>query len=242
MKQRLLLSSIMRLSSSEFNTLFQAEETSRSNKFEKSLTTLNDKVESNISDYSNNADTEFKTLSVKVAKIIEVLTKFQDDASKVYGVTINTLQGGAYSSYANEERKTANSYRTYASILMLLGVTFLVAPELYTMYTEESYVFDWKKVLGRIPLSLVVFVPAFYFARESGKHRTNEVVNRRRQHILTTLDPYIELMDETKADDLKMHVAKTVFSETSVATNSDEKETGNIISQLSNLVSQLKGK
>lgn len=157
----------------------------------------------------------------------------------MYGVTINTLQGGAYSSYANDERKIANKFRMFASILMLIGVGFLVIPELILIYKNGNYVFDWVKVLGRIPLSLVVFVPAFYFARESGKHRTNEVVNRRRQHILSTLDPYIELMEEKKAEELKLYVAKTIFSEVNVSSG-DNKETGNILSELANLAKQIK--
>jgi hypothetical protein len=122
---------------------------------------------------------------------------------------------------------------------MLIGVAFLVIPEILMILSEAPYIFDWTKVLGRIPMSLVVFVPAFYFARESGKHRNNEISNRRRQHILSTLDPYIELMEDDKAEELKIHVAKTVFSEANVSPSGSD-ETGNLLSQLSNLAKQLK--
>ena len=223
---------------SEFNTQYQSSEKDRSDKFDKTVNSYIDKTENNISSYSQKSDEEFKSLSTKASKIIEVLTTLQDDASKVYGVTINTLQGGAYSSYANEERKVANRYRYLASALMLIGVAFLVIPEVLMILSDEPYKFDWVKVLGRIPMSLVVFVPAFYFARESGKHRNNEISNRRRQHILSTLDPYIELMADDKAEELKVHAAKTIFSEANVSSGSDE--TGNLLSQLSNLAKQLK--
>lgn len=105
---------------------------------------------------------------------------------------------------------------------------------------NEQYVFEWKKVIGRIPLSLVVFVPAFYFAKESGRHRSNEVVNRRRQHILSTLDPYIELMDKESAQSLKAEVARSIFAETSVQPKAEDPEVGNLVSQLANLVKQIK--
>ena len=114
---------------SEFNTQYQSSEKKRSDKFEKTIDSYSKKTESNISSYTQKSDDEFKVLSMKTLKIIEVLISLQDDASKVYGVTINTLQGGAYSSYANEERKVANRYRYLASILMLTGVSFLVIPE-----------------------------------------------------------------------------------------------------------------
>lgn len=223
----------------EFNTQYQASEKERSDKFSIEVSSYTEEAENNINKYSLKSDEEFKSLSVKTGKIIEVLTTLQDDASRVYGVTINTLQGGAYSSYANEERKIANRYRYLASLLMLIGVAFLVTPEILMILSEVPYVFDWKKVLGRIPMSLVVFVPAFYFARESGKHRNNEITNRRRQHILTTLDPYIELMADDKAEELKVHVAKTIFSEVSTPPSGGD-ETGNLLSQLSNLAKQLK--
>lgn len=226
----------------ELNTQYQASEKERSSKFEKVLDdyTLQSKV--NINKYSSKSDEEFKALSLKTGKIIEILTTLQDDASKVYGVTINTLQAGAYSSYANDEGKVANRYRLYASILMLLGVGFLVLPELKLIFENSNLTFDWVKVFGRIPLSLVIFVPAFYFAKESGKHRTNETTNRRRQHILTTLDPYIVLMDPKNAEDLRVHVAKTVFSENPPSGEPKDGETGNILSQLANFATQIKGK
>ncbi|MGH1463515.1 MAG: hypothetical protein ACRBB6_15935 [Neptuniibacter sp.] len=224
---------------SEFNTQYMASEKARSDKFEKELESYTQKSEGNLKSYTDKSDEEFKDLATKTAKIIEVLTTLQEDASKVYGVTINTLQGGAYSSYANAERSAANRYRFLASAFMLLGVAFLIAPEIQLFLEEAPYQFDWKKVLGRIPMSLVVFVPAFYFARESGKHRHNEIANRRRQHILTTLDPYIELMEPDKAEELKVHVAKTIFSDVN-SPDSSKDETGNLLSQLSNLVKQIK--
>ncbi|TXR53121.1 hypothetical protein [Reinekea thalattae] len=224
----------------EFNTQYQASEKVRADKFEKELADYSTQSEDNIEKYTNKTDEEFKSLSVKAGKIIEVLTNLQDDASKVYGVTINTLQAGAYSSYANNEEKVANRYRLYASFLMLLGVGFLILPEVKLILENGNYNFEWVKVIGRIPLSLVVFVPAFYFARESGKHRSNEITNRRRQHILTTLDPYIELMKPENAEDLRVHVAKTIFSESLPTGESKDNETGNILSQLANLAKQIK--
>jgi len=197
------------------------------------------KSDETVKNLQESADREFEKLSIKSGKIIEVLAKFQDDASRVYDVTINTLHGGAYSSYANEERKTANKYRFFASSLMLIGVALLVAPEALIFLPNSTHTFEWSKVLARAPLSLVVFVPAFYFARESGKHRNTEIVNRRRQHILTTLDPYIELMDDDKGQHLKEHVGKTVFSEAQVQDNTNP-EAGNILAQLSTLAKTLR--
>jgi septal ring factor EnvC (AmiA/AmiB activator) len=80
----------------EFNTQFQANEKTRTDKFDTLATKLQER-----------ADNEFKGLATKAGATLEVLGKFHDDAAKVFGVVVNTLQAGAYSSYANVEKKTA---------------------------------------------------------------------------------------------------------------------------------------
>ncbi len=167
-----------------------------------------------------------------------MLDQLREDASEVYGVTIGTLQAGAYSNYANEEKKTANRFRMIAGSLMLASASIILVPEVLTFNASEIYVFDYMKALGRVPLSLITLVPAFYFARESSRHRANEFQNRRRQHIITTIDPYLKLMDEEKAEEVKVEVAKSIFSDNQT-TERDSGETGNLLSQLANLVKQI---
>lgn len=230
---------VIQQQTSEFNTQFQKAESDRATRHGQEMVNQEAKFTELFKDNKVRSDDEFKNLALRASVIIETLVKLQDDASKVYGVTINTLQAGAYSSYANEERGIANRFRWLAGLLMLIGVGFLIVPEFLAL-ANEQYVFEWKKVVGRIPLSLVVFVPAFYFAKESGRHRSNEVVNRRRQHILSTLDPYIELMDKESAQSLKAEVARSIFAETSVQPKAEDPEVGNLVSQLANLVKQIK--
>lgn len=229
---------VIQQQTSEFNTQFQRSELERANKSEKEIEEHKVKFLALYDDLKNKSDTQFRDLSLRIGRVIEVLTRLQDDASRVYGVTINTLQAGAYSSYANEERRIANRFRWLAGGFMLIGVGLLVTPEIKGLLGNGEYVFEWMKVLGRVPLSLVVFVPAFYFARESGKHRSNEVLNRRRQHILSTLDPYIELMDKASADALKAEVAKSIFADSSSASKAEDSDLSNLISQIANLIKQ----
>lgn len=213
---------------SEFNTLFQTAEKSRADKFEQVSSKLQDK-----------ADVEFKRLASKAGISIEVLAKYQDDAAKVFGVVNNTLQAGAYSSYANEERKTANWLRFMAFILMIAGVGILLVPELMRMWSDiTTYVLEWKSVLGRSFFALILFIPGFYLARESSRHRNNEIINRRRELILSTIDPYLALLDAEKADSIKAEIAKSIFSEGALPLDQSTDDTGNLIAQITNLVKQ----
>lgn len=214
----------------EFNTQFQSSETTRTDKFDNIVTKLQDK-----------ADDAFEKLFIKSATTITALDKLQSDAEEIYGVVTNSMQAGAYSSYANEEKKLANRYRIYSLIFMLLGVSFLIAPEAYKIIQDISaYQLDWKNVLGRAWFSVVLFIPAFYLAKESTKHRNNEVINRRRELILSTIDPYLALLDPKKAEEIKVEIAKGIFSEGSAHSGDNETDTSNVLAQISNMLKQFK--
>jgi hypothetical protein len=210
----------------EFNTQFQCGEQARNSKFEAVSLKLQDK-----------ADKEFEKLAEKAAVSLDVLGKYLDDASKVFGVVVNTLQAGAYSSYANEEKKTANWLRRFAFLFMIAGVVILLAPEVARMFKEFSdYTFDWKNIVGRSFFSLILFIPGFYLAKESTRHRNNEVQNRRRELILSTIDPYLALLEKSKAEQIKTELAKNIFSEGNAALEDNSQDASNLFAQLSNLV------
>lgn len=228
----------------EFNTQFQASEKARADKYETTLDKLEKKVDVEVVRLGTKADTEFEKLATKAGTTLEVLGKYQDDAAKVLGVTVNTLQAGAYFSYANEEKKTANLLRWSAITLMILGVAILVVPEITKFIADsKGYILDWQLSLGRIPFSIILFIPAFYLARESNKHRNTEVLNRRRELILSTIDPYLVLLPEEKAQQIKMDIAKGIFSEGVTATpDSSTGDAGNLIAQITNLIKQARDK
>lgn len=214
----------------EFNTQFQANEKTRTEKFDAVATKLQQK-----------ADDEFKDLATKSGTVLKVLGKFHDDAAKVFGVVVNTMQAGAYSSYANQEKKTANYLRWSAIILMILGVAVLVVPEIIKLVKDVAgYTLDWRVTLGRVPFSLILFVPAFYLARESNKHRNNEILNRRRELILSTIDPYLVLLDNKKAEEIKVEIAKGIFSEGNLPNEQTVSDSSNVIAQIANLIKQIK--
>ncbi|MEQ1639097.1 MAG: hypothetical protein ABL903_20750, partial [Methylococcales bacterium] len=105
----------------EFNNQFQLSEKGRLDKFTLLETKLETKLDETSTKLQDKADSEFSALAVKSEVIIKVLNSYQEKAAKVYGVVSNTLQAGAYSSYANEEKKSANFFRWSAIILMIIA-------------------------------------------------------------------------------------------------------------------------
>jgi hypothetical protein len=186
------------------------------------------------------ADDSFAVTAARHAAGIVVLDDFEAQAGKVLGSVVNTSQAGAYATYANDEKASANTFRRLAICLMGVAAMVLFLPELWHIaQTIGGYTVDWQKALYRLPFSVVLFAPAIYLAKESTRHRNNEVLNRRRQHILTTIEPYLALLDKEKAQEVKTEVAKSLFTDSTAAPGDADEETGNVLAQMTNLVTTL---
>jgi len=211
----------------EFNRQFQESEQSRQVKFEKVIDALDSK-----------SDVEFEKLAEKLGTILKVAQSYEDQIKRVLNVVVNTAQAGSYKTYANEEKKSANYYRYAAIFLMFFGVSLIIVPEMiHFIDNMQTYIFDWKNGAQRGIVSMIMFVPAFYLAKESSKHRANEIKNRQRELVLSTIDPYIELLSTDKKEDLKSEIAKKIFGE-SDSPQSKEDST-NFLAQLTNFMTQI---
>jgi len=214
---------------STFNSTFQASESTRATNFDTWFGKFQDKA---VEDYTK--------LTEQNAAGLLAMQSYQDDAETVLGTVIDTAQAGAYAKYANEEKVSANWYRRMAISSMAAAALVMFAPEAISWLQQAAtYTIDWKRALYRLPFSLILFAPALYLAKESSRHRTNEVLNRRRQHILTTIGPYLALLPKDKADAIKADVAKNIFSESLQPLEDKAPDAGAIAMQVSQLFSSL---
>lgn len=211
---------------SSYNTTFQASEAQRADKYERWSDT-----------YQLRLNDQFQLTAAQAGATVDVLLTYRDQAEKVLGTVVDTAQAGAYATYAGEEKRSANLFRRLALVMMGAAALILFLPEVAHAVKEAAgYNVDWQKALARLPFSLILFAPALYLAKESSKHRTNEVANRRRQHILTTIGPYLALLDAKKAEEIKGEVAKSIFADTVPMTDDKANDTGNLLAQLANLL------
>ena len=209
-----------------FNSDFQASENSRKELYEAQSTFFKDRADRQIADSA-----------ALFAAGHSALGSALESAGKVLGSIIDTSQAGAYAQYASEEKKSANLYRYLALGLMCAAALVLFLPELVNAAKAVSqYTIDWKAALHRLPFSVILFAPAYYLTRESSRHRNNEILNRRRQHILTTIGPYLALLDKKRAEEIKADVAKSIFSDALPTLDDKSPETTNVLAQVTNLV------
>ena len=117
------------------------------------------------------------------------------EAIKIVGLIANTGMAGHYQKAANVD---------WWSMWLLRGVAggfFLGAiGAIYTLiHIVHTAQIDWQMVVFRFALVAVVLVPAFYFARESGRHMQSEARNRRIELELSALQPFIARLPEAEA-------------------------------------------
>lgn len=139
---------------------------------------------------------ELQNKSEKASKLLESV-----------GITTHTY---GYAGVANQERQSGNWLRSFAIILMLISVGILIGPTLFHLVIERTAV-DWQNILYRIPTSIIVFIPAFYLAREAAKHREFEVQNKRIELELAALNPYLELFKEDEKNKIKEELVRNYF-------------------------------
>src|SRR3990172_8125090 len=139
-------------------------------------------------------------------QFLEERKKLTSDLLKVIsniGVT------GNFNKIANSDRKWADWLRIIAFVFMA-GAAGLA---IYTVFYVIKGDFDWKNVLFRITTTLILFVPGYYAAKESEKHRRSEQRYRRMELELASIDPYLESLPEDKRHTLKETLAQRFFGQ-----------------------------
>ena len=164
--------------------------------FDTSKKTLADEVESLKSEINTGTDQIIKDLEAKL-----------EEAKKIVGVVSDKAVTGNYQKVANSHKLTADNLRRIAIFLMICLSGSLIC----TIWDISEDNFDWTKSLIRIIATAVLFYPATYAARESSRHRKLEVLNRKAELELTAINPFIELLPESKKEAIKENLVEKYF-------------------------------
>ena len=178
------------------------------NKTNNNIELLNKKIEEIIKDHQNNSE-----------ETIKYLENTKAQAAKLLNIISNIGVTGNYNKIANQERRTANWLRGIAIVFMIIGI--VVISEI--VFKISTIGFDWKLLLSRVGVTLVILIPAFYLVKESANHRKNEIRNRKMELELASINPYLELLPEKEKIELKSKLTEKFFGQSE--TLIDGKET-----------------
>lgn len=152
-------------------------------------------------------DTDREKIKIDSAEIIKDLERKLADATKLVNVIGNVGVTGNYQIIANDHKKTADNWRTIATIFMCILSGLLV----FSIWKIGDVDYDWHKAIIRIIASAILIYPATYASRESGKHRKMENLNRKLELELSSISPFIEILDETKKQEIKARLVEKYF-------------------------------
>lgn len=152
-------------------------------------------------------------------EIIKDLERKLNDATKLVNVIGNVGVTGNYQIIANEHKKTADNWRTIATIFMCILSALLI----YSIWKIGDVSYDWHKAIIRIVASAILIYPAAYASRESGKHRKLENLNRKLELELSSISPFIEILEETKKQEIKAKLVEKYFGNNYSAEENDNK-------------------
>ena len=179
-----------------FQTNFDQIKASESTKFEEVRNGFQKQIE-----------TELKKIDTNTKDLIDRLDKKETEAKKLVNVIGNIGATGNYQRIAEAHKKSADNWRNIAiGFMTVLSIILLV-----TIWKIDGDTFNWQISLIRILSALVLTYPATYAARESAKHRKLENLNRKAELDLASINPFIEILDEKKKQEIKEKLVEKYF-------------------------------
>ncbi len=182
-------------------------------------------------------DEKYEDLKKQTKSIIDDMKEKQEEIKKIYGLVGDMVSCGEYKKYANDEHRTANIMFWTSFCLFCAAAVVMIIATICELFNDGD--FSWWSVLTRLPVAVVILLPAFYTAIEARKRRNQEIALRDFEIKIANIDPYLKNIDfvETEreklgqplpegiktARELKIELAKEFFSARQV------KDTDNII-------------
>jgi hypothetical protein len=152
-------------------------------------------------------DTDREKIKNDTDGIIKDLERKLKDANKLVNVIGNVGVTGNYQIIANEHKITADNWRKIATVFMCILSGLLI----FSIWKIGDVDYDWHKAIIRIIASAILIYPATYASRESGKHRKLENLNRKLELELSSISPFIEILEDSKKQEIKAKLVEKYF-------------------------------
>lgn len=205
---------------SEFQKQFSTAESKRSERFSSTIEDLKknhetliqktqEEIEKGKVDTSKKFEALEKELKDSSSNTIKYLDTKMEEAKKLVGIIGNIGVTGNFNTIANQERTVANWLRGIAIFLMVATASLYG----WSFWDHLKNEISWTTTLFRILGVIIFLAPAFYCAQESRKHRKNEILNRKFELELASIDPFLEKLPEDKRNELKAELTQKMFGQ-----------------------------
>lgn len=186
---------------------FRTEIDSVKTTFEQERKAFRKEIDSDRETYQLEIEKHKAAITTETSELISELQQKLEESKKLVNVIGNVGVTGNYQIIANHHRKQANIWRIIAVIFMTILSVLLI----YTIWHITGTEFDWKVALIRVIAFSALLYPATYAAKEAGKHRRMENVNRKSELDLASINPFIEILPENKKQEIKEKLVDKFF-------------------------------
>lgn len=184
-----------------------------------------EKIQNNETEIQKKFDEKYEDLKQQTTSIIKYLEERKEEIKKIYGLVGDIVSCGEYKKYAQKEHSFANTTFWVAFALMCTAALILIGAIIYEIFWQQT--FSWWSLLTRLPIAIILLLPASYMAIESRRHRNEEIALRDFEIKIANIDPYLKNIDFVESErentnpsesgkmtarDLKIELAKEFFS------------------------------
>lgn len=182
-------------------------------KYEGAVKQISDRNEVEVDEFIEASRVDHSALGdeLKAAadNIIAQLEEKRKAAAKLLGIIGNIGLTGNYQGIADKEGEAANRWRKVS--LLFLGL--MVGAILFAAFSERAPGDEVSHIILRFFAAAILSIPAVYAARESTRHRINEMYNRNTELQLATLGPYLDSIEGggDPSDQVKLDLVGSFF-------------------------------
>ncbi|MEP2669025.1 MAG: hypothetical protein ABJH04_08520 [Cyclobacteriaceae bacterium] len=205
---------------SNFQTEFTGIKTKAVQEYETDRKVFRTEIDTDKKAFKEEIEALKELIDSDTTSLIEKLEEKLGEAKKIVNVIGNVGVTGNYQIIANEHKKSADFWRWIAIIFMAVFSGLLV----WTIIDLSSSGFDWTKSLLRLIAAAALSYPATYAARESSKHRKHETTNRTAELELASINPFIEILNEDKKQNIKEKLVDKYFGNNHLNSIAEGKE------------------
>ncbi|MGA7437247.1 MAG: hypothetical protein WBW32_03855 [Luteibacter sp.] len=144
------------------------------------------------------------------SEVMGDMARMRDQAQELLHIIGNTGMAGEYAKTANRSRTTALVWQGIAAVSLIALVGF--ALHAYQAITDSAA--GVSQILGRVFVAATFGVLAAYASRQADQAQRIEERNRRYALVLSSIDPYLADLEPAKRTDVKIELAKTLFTQT----------------------------
>lgn len=148
-----------------------------------------------------------ESAETEASEALDRIAAMEAKALQSYNTIGNAAVAGHYQSDANKQAKQANLWRWFAvGAFLLIGIGTIIE------LAASGGSLGWDQTRSRLPVILGLGAFAGFAVAEARSHRKAERASRRREVELSSLDPFLALIENHEAaEKVKIDYARRVF-------------------------------